>query len=425
MADVTRKIGLSLGADICWPICYEEMMRRLDLAHAGGAATSSRFAVERVTIEPFDLRQPCQLRPRRRPPDPLVHTSREWIKKAMIMDGLYVFNNPWAVQANEKHTTLLRDDALGMPIPETWMVPPKEYEPTRRPRPDAGALRQAVRPGPGRRAARLPDVHEAVRRRRLGAASAGSTTRPALRTAYEQSGKYVMHLQAAVDPFDLFVRCIGFGPQIHIVSYDPTAPLHDRYTADDGLRIGDDERSLLTRHDAAHQRVLRLGLQLVRGAAEGRRVAPDRLRERLPGLAGDVVALPLPVARRRQPAVVDLLRRDQAADAADPRLAALLRRAPRRTGLPRASSPRTPRSRGERFDTDAFDEFCATHLASSTRCRGSSSAPTSPRTPSAQKVAALFPAHEVEEFTELFWSRVQRWRAENAAPAGPAPAGTA
>ena len=23
MADVTRKIGLSLGADICWPICYE------------------------------------------------------------------------------------------------------------------------------------------------------------------------------------------------------------------------------------------------------------------------------------------------------------------------------------------------------------------------------------------------------------------
>jgi len=24
------------------------------------------------------------------------HTSREWIKKAVIMDGLYVFNNPWS-----------------------------------------------------------------------------------------------------------------------------------------------------------------------------------------------------------------------------------------------------------------------------------------------------------------------------------------
>ena len=28
MAKVTRHIGLSLGADICWPICYEEIVRR-------------------------------------------------------------------------------------------------------------------------------------------------------------------------------------------------------------------------------------------------------------------------------------------------------------------------------------------------------------------------------------------------------------
>jgi len=27
-----------------------------------------------------------------------------------------------------------------------------------------------------------------------------------------------------------------------------------------------------------------------------------------------------------------------------------------------------------------------------------------------KKVAALFPAHEVEQFTELFWSRIQQWR---------------
>ena len=27
----TRRIGLSLGADICWPICYEEIVRALDL----------------------------------------------------------------------------------------------------------------------------------------------------------------------------------------------------------------------------------------------------------------------------------------------------------------------------------------------------------------------------------------------------------
>ena len=28
------------------------------------------------------------------------------------------------------------------------------------------------------------------------------------------------------------------------------------------------------------------------------------------------------------------------------------------------------------------------------------------------KVEALYPAHEVERFTELFWSRIQRWRDE-------------
>ena len=32
MANVTRKIGLSLGADICWPLCYEHILRELKLA---------------------------------------------------------------------------------------------------------------------------------------------------------------------------------------------------------------------------------------------------------------------------------------------------------------------------------------------------------------------------------------------------------
>jgi hypothetical protein len=32
MPHVSRRIGLSLGADICWPICYEEIVKRLALA---------------------------------------------------------------------------------------------------------------------------------------------------------------------------------------------------------------------------------------------------------------------------------------------------------------------------------------------------------------------------------------------------------
>ena len=34
-----------------------------------------------------------------------------------------------------------------------------------------------------------------------------------------------------------------------------------------------------------------------------------------------------------------------------------------------------------------------------------------------EKVAALYPEHEVERFTELFWNRVQEWRRTEGAPA--------
>jgi hypothetical protein len=82
-----------------------------------------------VSIEPFDLRQPSKYDVVL---DRLTHwypPSREWIKKAILMDGLYVLNNPWSVQSNEKHTSYCAMMQLGMPIPETWMVPPKAYEP--------------------------------------------------------------------------------------------------------------------------------------------------------------------------------------------------------------------------------------------------------------------------------------------------------
>jgi len=34
-----------------------------------------------------------------------------------------------------------------------------------------------------------------------------------------------------------------------------------------------------------------------------------------------------------------------------------------------------------------------------------------------RKVTALFPAHEIEEFTELFFARIQSWREAEGRPA--------
>ena len=195
MAIITKRIGLSLGADICWPICFEELVRRLDLTVKAGD-NDLRFEVGRVTIEPYDLRQPC-------PFDVVIdrvthwyHTSREWIKKSVLMNDLYVFNNPWSVQSMEKHSSYAAMMHLGLPVPETWMVPPKEYDRT----PDLARTLE--------RYAELFDLGEVGAKLGYpmfikpfdGGAWVGVDkidTADKLRSAYDESGRRIMQQMAA------------------------------------------------------------------------------------------------------------------------------------------------------------------------------------------------------------------------------------
>ena len=242
MAEITRRIGLSLGADICWPICYEQLMRRLDLALPIDGDTV-RFEVERVTIEPFALREPSDL-------DVVIdrlthwyHPSRERIKKLVLMDDVYTFNNPWTLQSMEKQTTYCAMMRLGLPVPDTWLIPQKSYAPS-------ADLEPTLR-----RYARYFDLgaigaklgYPLFMKPYDGGAWVGVNRiddEAALRQAYEHSGTRLMNLQAAVDGFDRFVRCIGLGPQVRLVNYDPGAPLHDRYRQDTDF-VTAEERSLL------------------------------------------------------------------------------------------------------------------------------------------------------------------------------------
>jgi hypothetical protein len=240
--DIHRKIGLSLGADICWPACYEHIMRRLDLKVPTPEGTI-RFDVERVTIEPFDLQQPVKY-------DVVVdrlthwyHTSREWIKKGVVMNDLYVFNNPWSVQANEKHTSYAAMMALGMPIPGTWMVPPKGYAPNPDLKPTLSRYAKLFDLGNIGRELGYPLFMKPYDGGGWRAVTKCDDER-ALKRAYEESDTMVMHLQAGVNGFDRFVRCIGFGPQTYTVLYDPSAPLHDRYTREKGFISKSDEEHL-------------------------------------------------------------------------------------------------------------------------------------------------------------------------------------
>ena len=49
-----RKIGLSLGADHCWPASYEAILDKLNLSIAHGGE-QVRFSTERVKVEPSTL----------------------------------------------------------------------------------------------------------------------------------------------------------------------------------------------------------------------------------------------------------------------------------------------------------------------------------------------------------------------------------
>src|SRR6185437_8380352 len=50
-----------------------------------------------------------------------------------------------------------------------------------------------------------------------------------LRERYDESGERMMHLQRAVDDFDVFVRSLSIGAETMAMWFDPSRPMHDRY----------------------------------------------------------------------------------------------------------------------------------------------------------------------------------------------------
>ena len=406
MATKNRRIGLSLGADICWPICYEALLKELDLKIQHGNDTLT-FEVERIYIEPFDLRQPCNY-------DVVVdrlthwyHTSREWIKKSIVTDDLYVFNNPWSLQAMEKHTSYCALMRLGFPVPDTWLIPPKAYA-------ESADLELTLE-----RYAKLFDLAEIGERVGYplfmkpydGGGWVGVTAikdGESLSEAYNSSGTRVMHVQRGVHPIDSFVRCIGLGPQWRFVNYDPSAALHNRY----GM-----ETDFLSTVEENHLANMTMIINAFFGwdfnSCEALRsngvwcpidfanACPDSqvtsLHFHFPWLIKANLRWSIFCAATKRRINTDLNWRAYF-DIAD--------------------SDRSFEEKIEayvqiaqdRFDADEFYEFCDKHLAHLDDIAHEFFGGETARDAIRQKVEALFPTHEVDDFTELFWTRVQAGR---------------
>ena len=66
----------------------------------------------------------------------------------------------------------------------------------------------------------------------------------------------------------------------------------------------------------------------------------------------------------------------------------------------------------QRMETERFHEFCQRHLAHLDDVALEFFTSDAARNAVRAKVASLYPPHEVESFTELFWERIGRWRAD-------------
>ena len=196
-AEVRHRLGLLLGTENDWPSVFEGLVRRLGPV-TDGSGTAHSYDVDRITIEPFDLRD--------HPSYDLVidrlaywyYHPREWLKKVALMDDVYLLNSPFTFQAIEKHAAYCALIRLGLKVPETVLVPYKNpidhakyaYTAERYNRPfDLDAVAEKV-------------GYPLFMKPFNGGAWVGVTkitTPEELHEGYDASGERLMHLQAAVE----------------------------------------------------------------------------------------------------------------------------------------------------------------------------------------------------------------------------------
>ena len=227
MTSRDHTIGLLLGTEEDWPTAFETLVGRLGPI-ADSAGEHHRIATERITIEPFDLRD--------HPDYELVidrlaywyFHPREWLKKVALMDDVYLLNSPFTFQSMEKHAAYCAMIRLGLKVPPTVLVPYKDppdnsrfqYTAERYNRPfDLDQLADRIgyplfmKPYDGGQWIGVSRIRD----------------RDELHRAYDESGQRLMHLQASVEGFDVFARSLSIGPETMVMKFRPDEPMHDRY----------------------------------------------------------------------------------------------------------------------------------------------------------------------------------------------------
>jgi hypothetical protein len=144
------------------------------------------------------------------------------------MDDVYLLNNPFTFQAMEKHSAYCALMRLGIRVPDTWLIPHKvppenpRFQPTAE-RYNAPFDLESIGAEIGFPLFMKPfDGGQWV-----GVSHVASPEE--LRARYDESGERMMHLQTALDDFDVFVRSLSIGAETTSMWFDPSRPMYDRY----------------------------------------------------------------------------------------------------------------------------------------------------------------------------------------------------
>src|SRR6185369_2279475 len=203
-----------------------------------GTGAAHRYEVERITVEPFDL---CA-----KPRYDLVidrlaywyYHPREWLKKAALMDDVYLLNSPFTFQSMEKHAAYCAMMRLGLKVPETVLVPYKNPLDNSRYAYTAARYNQAFDLDKTADQVGYPMFMKPYD----GGAWVGVTrirNPQELHAAYDASGERLMHLQASVEGYDVFARSLTIGPETMVMKFRPEQPMHSRYEVDHGFLSAD------------------------------------------------------------------------------------------------------------------------------------------------------------------------------------------
>ena len=237
-------VGLLLGAEEDWPNAFEALARRLGVLRApnGGQHT---ITTERLTIEPFNLRDRAR---HELVIDRLAHWyyhPREWLKKVALMDDVYLLNSPFTFQSMEKHSAYCALMRLGMNVPETVLVPYKH---------PVDNARWAYTSARYNRGFDLDSVAEPLgyplyMKPFDGGGWRGVSQvrdRGELHRSYDDSGEMLMHLQASVPDYEHFARSLTIGPETMVMKFRPEEPMHERYAVSHGFLSEQTGREAIT-----------------------------------------------------------------------------------------------------------------------------------------------------------------------------------